>query len=197
MIELTHLDHSSFQSRLTSCCSVIQKMDTKSVWGRRDVYLSRHGYLLEGFNLEMGIIFDAILKQPIEYTINRAEQSAVVIVPQIVPGLGLSVPENFPLFRLIAVLGIVPDMKYSEKFGKYEPLNPSTQLLRQYINTKWFSTDIPTPEQMLELRISPNAGMTENDSLLLSIGIEFGIPLSKAITKTVKDKGAATILALR
>jgi hypothetical protein len=197
MTGLTHLDHSSFQSRLTSCCYIILKMDTKNVLGRREVYLSRHGHLLEGFNLEMGTFFDAIVKQPLGYTINRAEQSAMVVVPQLDPGVGLSVPGNFPLFRLIAVLGIVPDMKYSEKFDKYEPLNPSTQLLRQDFITEWFSTNIPSPEQMLELRISPDAGMTENDSLLLSIGIEFGIPETKAIIKSVKDKGAATILALR
>lgn len=196
LTSLKHLDHSLFQSRLNSFCSSIQKMDTEGAWGQRAVLISRYRHLLEGFNLEMGTLFDSIIRHPLRCSINRTDQSASIIVPQLFPGISLYVPGKFSLFRLIAVLGIVPDMKYPDISGRYQPVNAAIQLKRTDSTTEWFSTSLTCPEQTLEIQIQGDSGLSESDSLLLAIGIEFGIPVTPALINPVNYAGAAKILAL-
>ncbi len=196
IIELAHLDHTLFQSRLNPICSSILKMDKEGDFGQRAIFISRFRNILEGFNLEMGTVFDSIIKHPLQYNINRADQSASINVPALYPGISLYIPGNFLLFRLIAVLGIVPDMKYDSKFNNYQPLNAAILLKRSSQHTEWYSTSEICNQQTIALQIQGETGMTDNDSLLLSIGIEFGIPLTPTFIKPVNYAGAAKILAL-
>ncbi len=196
MSGLTHLDHSLFQSKLNAICSSILKLDTAGVWGQRAILISHYRHLLEGFNLEMGTPFDSIVKHPLRCNINRADQSASIVVPALFPGIGLYIPGNFQFFRLIAVLGIVPDMNYDTKFNQYRPVNSAIQLKRADLYTDWFSSAAICNEQNLVLQIQGETGITDNDSLQLSIGIEFGVQVSAALINPVNYAGAAKILAL-
>ena len=196
MTGVRHLDHRLFQSRLNAVCSCIQKLDTISVWGQRSILISQYRNLLQGFNLEMGTLFDSIVKHPLDYNINRIDQSAFVNIPPLYPNIGLYVPGKFSFFRLIAVLGIVPDMKYNAKLKKYQPLNPDIQLRRVQKMTDWFGVATICEEQTIDMQIDGETNMTDNDSLILSIGIEFGIPLTASLIQTVNYAGAAKILAL-
>lgn len=196
MSGLTHLDHRLFQSRLNAVCSRIQKLDTTGDWGQRSILISPFRNLLEGFNLEMGTLFDSILKHPLQYNINRASLSAFITVPALFPDISLYVPGKFSFFRLIAALGIVPDMKYDTKFKKYQPVNPVIELHRTLKITEWCSVSAVNGEQLIEMQITGKTNISGSDSLILSIGIEFGIPLTASLIKPVNYAGAAKILML-
>jgi len=196
MTGLTHLDHTLFQSRLTSICSAILKMDTENANGQRLVLISRYGRLLEGFNLEMGTIFDSIVKHPLLSSITRETLSASIDVPALFPGISLYLPGKFSLFRLIAVLGIVPDLTYHQTFGRYQPINPSVQLKRAVHISQWFNVSEICVEQNIKIKIEGDTGISATDSLLLSVGIEFGIPVTTDFVQPVNYAGAAKILVL-
>ncbi len=196
MTGVTHLDHRLFQSRLNAVCSCIQKLDTTSIWGQRSILISQYRNLLQGFNLEMGTLFDSIVKHPLDYNINRTNQSASIIIPPLFPNIGLYVPGKFSFFRLIAVLGIVPDMNCDTKFKKYLPVNKDIQLYRAQKMTDWFAVSAICDEQTIDMQIDGQTNMTDTDSLILSIGIEFGIPLTATLIQQVNYAGAAKILML-
>ncbi len=196
MTGLTHLDHSNFQSRLTGVCSRIQKLDTTNDWGRRVVLISRYRQLLEGFNLEMGTGFNSIIKHPLQCSINRNELSATVLVPQLFPHISVYVPGRFSLFRLIAVLGVVPDMQYDESLKQYVPVNKKVLLRRADVYTAWLSTEEICPQQMLSLQMQGDARMSDDDSLLLTVGVEFGIAVRADVIEPVNYAGAARIMML-
>jgi hypothetical protein len=193
---LTHLDHTSFQSRLTSVCSRILKMDADGEFGQRSIFVSNYRQIFEGFNLEMGTPFDSILKHPLKYQINRTAQSASINVPELFPNISLYVPGKFSLFRFIAVLGIVPDMKYQAVYNIYKPVNTSIKLSSASIYTDWLHVSAICNEQTLQIQIQEETGISDNDSFLLSIGIEFGIPITSSLIQSVNYAGAAKILSL-
>ena len=196
MYGLTHLDHASFQSKLISVCSRILKMDEQGNFGQRSIFVSKYRQLFEGFNLEMGTPFDSIVKHPLRYQINRAAQSASITIPALFPNISLYIPGKFSLFRFIAFLGIVPDMKYQTALNKYQPVNAAVQLKCVAFYTEWFHISAICNQQILQIQIQEETGISDNDSFLLSIGIEFGIPLTSSVIQSVNYAGAAKILAL-
>ncbi len=193
---VNHLDHSRFQNGLNTVCRYILNQDPVNAWGKRSFLLSNHRSLLEGFNLKMGPYFDSIIKHPLSSTINRTELSATVLIPQLIPKIGLYVPDNLSFFRLIAVLGIVPDLQYDGRFERYVPINPNIQLWHADLNTAWFSTSDITAEQNLLLQIQGETNMSENDSLVLTVGVEFGTALSANLIRPVTNAGAAKIMVV-
>lgn len=196
MTGVTHLDHRLFRSRLHTVCSCIQKLDTTGDWGQRSILISQYKNLLERFNLEMGTLFDSIVKHPLHCSINRADQSASITVPALFPGISLYAPGKFSFFRLIAVLGIVPDMKYDATYKKYIPVNPAVQLYRDVKITEGFGVSEVSDQQTIDLQITRKTNISDSDSLILSIGIEFGIPLTTALIQPVNYAGAAKIVML-
>ncbi|OIR01131.1 hypothetical protein GALL_167640 [mine drainage metagenome] len=196
MTGVTHLDHRFFQNKLNAICSRIQKLDTTSDWGQRSVLISRYKNLLEGFNLEMGTLFDSILKHPLHCHINRADQSASITVPALFPGISLYVPGKFSFFRLVPVLGIIPDMQWDAKFKKYMPVNPAVQSYRDLKITEWFGVSAVCDEQIIDMQIDRKTNISDSDSFILSIGIEFGNPLTASLIQPVKNAGAAKVVML-
>ena len=196
IISVTHLDHSRFQNRLNRICRYILNQDTENDWGKRSFLLSNHRSLLEGFNLGMGTAFDSIIKHPLSCSINRTELSATTHVPQLIPKIGLYVPDNFSFFRLIAVMGIVPDLQYDTRFERYFPINAAIQLKRATAETDWLSTAAVASPQELSIQIEGDCNMSDQDSLVLAVGVEFGAALSANLIQPVINAGAAKMVGV-
>ncbi len=193
---LEYVDHTSFQSRLVKICNCMKVLDTENEKGQRSYYVSSCRYWLEGFQLEMGTQFDSIIKHPLQCSIDRNEQSASIFVPALFPKIGLYVPGKFSFYRITAVLGIVPDMKYSGRGYDYEPINSNIQLWHADLSTVWFSTAEICAEQNLILQIQGQTNMSDNDSLVLTVGVEFGVALSANLIRPITNAGAAKIMAV-
>ena len=117
-------------------------------------------------------------------------------MPALFPKIGLYVPGKFSFYRITAVLGIVPDMKYSGWRYDYVPINSNIQLWRADLSTAWFSTVDITEEQNLLLQIQRETNMSDNDSLVLTVGVEFGTAASANLIRPVTNAGAAKIMAV-
>lgn len=88
------------------------------------------------------------------------------------------------------------DTKYQAVFNKYKPVNTSIKLTSASFYTDWFHVSAICNEQTLQIQIQEETGISDNDSFILSIGIEFGIPLTSSLIQSVNYAGAAKILAL-
>ena len=179
---------------LNGLCKTIQKADTIGRLGERSVWLSKYCHSLEGFNLNRGRSFDSIIRQPIGSVLSREELRASLQLPALIPGLNFYVPDPFPVFRIIAVLGVLPDMVYTP-FG-YMPANKETKLWHDSLDTGWSPSSSSFPEQTLSLQLPMDIGLDRHSSLVVSIGIEFGMPLTVDVATPIKGTGAAKILAL-
>jgi hypothetical protein len=181
-----HLADHNITSKLNGLATVIQSYDTTNVKGEREVLFSKHKNLLNGFSLNDRYPFDGIVRHPLQCTLNRKTASAVVQIPELIPGLNLFLPWKAPLFRFIISLG-----KLTENAVK--PIPERTHECVQPVYTAWHTAQIPFAAQQIEVKIE-NANLDDEHTLVLSVGIEMGAPITNEVIGVVENTGSAKIL---
>ena len=195
----------------------VQELDKESTWGQRNVRLSANPQILKGFSLNRNNPFDAAIRYPIAYVLNRDAVSATVEVPELRPGINFFAPEKYPWFSLIISLGIVPDLVFTQN---HEPVHPDydsftdvsarTQVhtysythkdygrlsgLPLCAFTPWHAVKQGCPAVPLELKhvmIPPDDHFT----LVLSVGIMYGVQEDAQTIEQARYAGAAKVLAV-
>lgn len=159
--------------------------------GKRSIIFSKHGALLQGFSLNT-TPFETMVTTPFAYTISKDTSAATVDIPELIPGINFFAPQKHPLFRVMAVLSVVPDLHGTE--NGYQPSNAKYELISSAIaETPWRSSANGLEATTLELKFQS----TPSDNacaLLLTIGIGFGMPSEGPIVKETKHAGAARIM---
>jgi len=191
---LQHLADYGIAGSLTGLATSIQKLDVNGIPGQRSISISKYCHSLEGFNLNKKLTFDGVVRQPLSCTLSRDMLNAIVQLPNLIPGINFYIPGAYPLFRIIAEVGVVPDMVYT--LLGYQPANINTNLYHTSVATDWASTAVAFPTQTLELTLNNNVNLDETSSLMLSAGIEFGMPVTDSLVVPIKNVGCAKILLL-
>lgn len=170
----------------------IQESDTESEFGKRHVRLSQNPHLLEGFEISRRNHLDSVLHNPVPYTLDKSSLSARVTIGALLPKVNFSPLGSFLHYRIVAVLGAVPDLFYTpdgyDTEAGYELLHPQT------LYTDWFHSVSGSAEQILELSL-PTAPAMASYSLLLSVGVSFGRMGKRGFIEAVKYAGGGRILA--
>jgi hypothetical protein len=141
--------------------------------------------------------FDSIVRTPVYYTMDRANRSARIEIPELMRDINYFPQNNHAMFRLTATLGIVPDVTFDVAAKEYLPptwYDPSCYSID--ISTGWNPSLEGMESTVLELAMDvlpPDNRWT----LMLSIGIEYGAFREGGKIDEVKRFGAAKILALR
>ncbi len=195
----------------------IQELDKEGTWGQRSVRLSTNPHILKGFSLNRNNPFDAAIRYPIEYVLNRNAVTAVVEIPHLRPGINFFAPEKYPWFSVIVSLGIVPDLVFTKNnvpvpkgydsftsaearssIHAYMPAHhdySKLEITPPCIGTIWRPVKQGCPTTPLELRhafVPPDDHFT----LVLTIGIMYGIQQDAQTIEQARYAGAAKVLAV-
>jgi hypothetical protein len=169
----------------------VQKMDSSSEWGKRNILLSKNPRLLEGFTLNRQYLLDSILRTPVSYT--KQEEQVIFAIPAMVPGINFMPPGNYPWYQFIAVAALVPDIYYKDDVDGYSPKDNSYGYTLETADTDWLPVNTHAAATQLILKGLP-ATRPDDHSILLAIGISFGAMQGAAI-QPVKYVGGAKVLA--
>ncbi|NII23559.1 hypothetical protein HB364_00605 [Pseudoflavitalea sp. X16] len=201
---------------LNALMTPVQLLDGTSNWGQRNVRLSANPQILKGFSLNRNNTFDTAIRYPIEYVLDRNTVSAFVQVPELQPGINLFAPEKYPWFSIVVSLGLVPDIIFTKdqepadadydsftdpqaksSVHAYTYPHPEYKLytLPVCAVTVWHPVKKGCPAIPLELQL-PVSPPDNQFTLLLSIGIRYGIQEDARIISQVRYAGAAKILAV-
>lgn len=172
----------------------IQEMDQQSEWGKRHVQLSLAPQLLEGFNFNRRSSFDSVVRNPVGYSLDKGSLSAVVDVPALLPLLTFFAPNGQAYYRVVATLGIVPDLYYH--LPKYQPKGNYDSFFPATAQSEWYATKNGSPAQTLELHL-PTVPENEAFSLVLSVGIQMGSAGALGNLEVVPYTGCGKIVAVR
>lgn len=185
----------NFTGPLTALSKSIQLFDKNHVRGQRAICFSQHRYLLEGFQLNKGHQFDDVIRHPLQCDIIRKSRKAVVQLPDLIPKLNQFIPWQYPMYRFIISLGVVKDTIYGD--GGYPPHDNSYGYWPVSVKTNWQPVQEPLTGQTYTLRLEEKKALEDNQSLVLAIGIQMGIPTSNGQTNPVAKKGSARIIMVR
>lgn len=185
----------NFAGPLNALLKHIQELDTTNELGKRNILLSKNLHLLEGFSLNRGMAFDSIVRNPIAFTLTRNDQSASIGIPALIPQINFHVPGFWPMYSLIATVGIIPNLYYHD-FG-YQPLSHAYYPAScEVAFTDWSPVLEGSPATQLDVRY-PVAPPDENYSVILAIGIRFGIMRDATTIVQAPKAGAAKVLAVK
>jgi hypothetical protein len=192
MYAVKHLANYNISGPLNALCKIIQADDGVNEKGKRQVQLSKSSYKLEGFGLNTINTFDAVLRHPIVCNLNRDTATAGILLPDILPGINFHNPQKQPLYRFVFILGAAPDIVYDDAKKMYVPAIPQLPHAA-VVHTTWCNWKQRSEATQLSLALT---GWNANSkaALLLSVGVEFGVPVSNTEVKYVKYSGCAKIL---
>jgi hypothetical protein len=172
----------------------VQLLDTVSKKGKRAVTLSKNPRLLEGFSLNQKNTFDGTLRTSLGHSLSRDTLSAHIDIPALLPGINFYAPQRHSMYRVIAMLGVVPDLVYQEQ--GYEPSDPAYSMINPAMaGTEWYPVLKGSPATALALDIKTTPP-DQSFSLMLSVGICYGAMLGATEIEQVKHAGSAKILAM-
>ena len=188
------LSDPSYIGKLVKICKIIQGQDTVNPLGKRSIIFSDSGSIFDGFNINSLIPFENVIQLPITYNLVRNSAQATIILPKLHPEINMSNPGEYPLFRFIICLGIVQDLTYDGK--AYAPVNPSMEQNAIQEQTDWFSTRVIFQGLKKDIALRNTVALDSNSNMVLSLGIQFGRPVSNSVVEPVKRAGSGKILAI-
>ena len=215
--ELSHVADYNLSSALNSLMKSIQKTDEQHETGSRSIRLSAFRYTLAGFDFGRKTRFSTLLRVPLNYTIDREQQTATVLIPAFACSFGLNMNTEFMkgavnsgTFRFTAALGIVTDMQLNISGTAYEPVHDKLGHGIQLRSTPWFSTLGSVQEQEIKLALNREYAVatdplttppfvpefTDADSLVLTIAVEFGTPDAFGNTVPIRGTGGGMVLGV-
>ncbi|MEZ7866101.1 MAG: hypothetical protein QMB37_01465 [Paludibacteraceae bacterium] len=215
--ELSHVADYNLSSALNSLMKSIQKTDEQHETGSRSIRLSAFRYTLAGFDFGRKTRFSSLLRVPLNFTIDREQQTATVLIPAFACSFGLNMNTEFMkgavnsgTFRFTAALGIVTDMQLNISGTAYEPVHDKLGHGVLIRSTPWFSTQGSVQEQQIKLALireynaaaDPHIAppfvpeFTDADSLVLTIAVEFGTPDAFGNTVPIRGTGGGMVLGV-
>jgi len=178
----------------------LMKLDQIGKVGERRLYLTSYRLALEGFNMNRVYPLNSVLRVLPGCRIDRDMLEATVTFPRINTQSDILNVQKLPYFRLLVCLGTVSDLQYNPNnlFYNYEPMVDLMQGVCKSIITDWFPSDNILKEQSMVVQLNEelNEFMTENVTLVLSVGIEFGKVGFGGEIVEVKHAGCAKIVAV-
>ena len=193
-IEMKHLADHNISGAFTAIAMTARLTDTVSERGKRNIFLSKTRHLLEGYELNRKTLFNSVVRVPPAYILSRTEGKANIIIPALIPGIHLMMPWQYPVFRFIVTLGVLPDMILGE--DGYRPANDLPMSQRVASLTGWFPSGTAYDGQTLSLALDNLAGFKDHCSLVLGIGIEAGTLGSYNAYEPVKHTGCGKIITV-
>jgi hypothetical protein len=171
----------------------IQDRDPKNKLGERGISLSENPRLLEGLSLNTKRNLESIVAAPIQHSITETGE-AIVQIPQLIPGINLHLSPTSQYYRIIAVLGAVPDIHFqNDKYVSSVPNLDRGPCI--YDTTGWFHSSSNMDPHTFRL-LPTEALATNNFVWMLSLGIEIGHQKTFDRIETADGEGAARILRI-
>jgi hypothetical protein len=194
-----HVADFNLAPALCSLMKRVQATDSLGVHGERAIILSKHKQYLVGYDFNRINRFDSVLRIPLNWKIDRENATAIISIPTFACSMGLSMPDKYGLFRISATFSAVTDMVLGEQKYDYEPIHDTIGLNTQLLSTDWFprTTTVAAQEIILKLDIHQHDIIfNNNDTLILSVTIEFGELDAFGNPTPVKGGGAGKILGV-
>ncbi|MRG43909.1 hypothetical protein GFS24_02225 [Chitinophaga sp. SYP-B3965] len=192
LFPLNKLANYNFTPTLTTLAKNIQLLDKVNERGKRAVNFSQYRYLLEGFQLNKDVIFDSVVKYPLKGMIERETGSATIEIPHLHPQLNLEIPWKAPLYRFVIGFGLFTDSSFNGTGYTDKTILPRANT----VYTDWLPVQQAFESQTFTLQLNSLHGIDDTKSMILSIGIEMGTPITNAFIQPIKYAACAKILAV-
>lgn len=180
---------------LNAMCKKIQQLDTDHEKGQRHVLISQNNHFIADLDFNKVNPFERVVKTQASWTIDRKTVSATINIPKFNPSEQLRAPNKLPLMRFVATLGVCTNVYFDQTSNSYYQANKQLLGYRREVNTAWNPVKRILAEQQLLIKLEGiEPFLTADDSLVLTLGIEFGTVGADGQGEAVKWAGCGKAL---
>jgi hypothetical protein len=133
------------------------------------------------------------LRSPLACGLDKDTLSAHVAIPELIAGVNFTPRTPHPYFRIVASLGVVPDLHYNP--DGYTPDIAAGSHLPEVAATEWLGAKSGAPATMLELSLS-YAVEYASYALVLAVALSFGTLNAQGQIQAVSYSGSGRIAAV-
>lgn len=164
--------------------------------GQEPILISKAHQWLTDYDLNERCLFNSVLRAQLPFTIDRENLSAIIHIPDLLPGIQFKMPEPYAFFKLRFTLGLVTDFIWTP-FG-YTRSVKRDGYRKITMETDWQESNQPFASEDISLTLSHPTPLVNGESLILYAGIEWGTANRlKQITPVDKrGKGCCKIMGL-
>ena len=184
------LDH-NITAPVNSLLIPVQKLDILNDPGKRNLQLTLAPGILEGYQLNRRNPLETIIMTSFAAQMNRSTLEAMIAIPPLVPQNNFYPIGNLPFYRIVATMGVVPDL-FFEKISGYRPPGDYNNLAPAIFIGTWEQVNKTTDPVNIHLQL-PMPPPNEAFSMFLAAGISFG-RFSEGGIEALKGAGAGKIL---
>lgn len=194
---LKRLEDYPTSGALNAIAKQMQKLDTESEHGKRNILLSKHKEILPGFSLSRKQVFESVLKVPVTTSIDRAAGEATIEIPDINTNFYLYNFRKLPYYRILANFSSLVDIVHDgENYINYLHTGESyTHRDIGIFESEWFPSNGSQPGMTIRLSHPiETEHLSPHITLMLTIGIEFGQNGNDNTITPVKYSGTGKII---
>lgn len=182
--------------QLNAMVKAVQKTDENTEKGKRSILFSANRHIIDGFDFNRKYPFDSIIKVNPRLAIDRELLSAEVKIARGYNSLKEGAYGNLPYYRILLSIGAVSDMVFDEGIKMFKPQNDLFHGLIAVHTGEWqLSAQLPEQQEInLSLPIAEKSKITDDVSLVVCIGIEFGNLDFLGNPQAVKYAGCGKVL---
>ena len=160
--------------RLTGIMKKINIEDQSEKRGYRAILVTQQPQYLVGFNFNRLVSFESVFAPEMSFANNVDRNESTLTIQAFDPLSTISAPAGATHFRIIHALSALSDFAFNATSGMYEPIEANLN----EVNRIAYSAYLPLDEAVsvpLEITatLPGDPVMTENMSVLESVGIEF------------------------
>jgi len=193
--KIDHLRDYNYPPLLKRVTSNILKANTEGTKGSRSLLLSKYRFLAEGFNLNTARTLESIISSPFQCSINRPALSATIDIPELLPDINFRNPFKLPLYRLIFHLDTVSDFHYDALSANYYPIDAHPNI-GNTLYTDWLPFKNAEPATSVTIHAKRMTELGEHTSIIISGGVEFGMPDANGMVEMLQTSGCGKVLKL-
>jgi hypothetical protein len=196
MGELRSLADHNISATLNTVLRPVQLADSIGLVGERNIILSRSSHFLQGFNYNRRYPFESVVRNHLQYTIDRESLTASLSIPNLVPGINLLIPNKSPLFSFYFIMAPVPDcvfIKQEKGFYRLEDPGNSCATNESVLKTEWYPSSIGCNSMEIELKL-PKPVIASSFTLVLGVGIRYGTLGIGGEIMQVENAGCAKLI---
>ncbi len=199
IFELKRLGDFNISAAFNGIAKSIQKTDTESPLGTRRILFSKYRQSLDCYQLNRKYPLTSTLRISPQWNIDREKLLASLTLPRINTATQLVNFPNLPFFRIIMTFGSLSDREVSGARNEYNPVNIDLDCLSYHWTSPWYSTEAIVEEQQVSLSLGEElqANLTDDVSLVLGIGVEFGKVGFDGNPVEVKYAGCGIVLGVK
>jgi hypothetical protein len=179
---------------LNALVKKIQTSDIVNEKGKRSILFSRYPDFISSFQFNRQTLFDSIIRQQLEVSVDKTAGVATVTVPLLQNGIHFFPNPRYAYYRMVIDMGAASDQVWQEESMTYKLVSP---LLPKYkhLCTVWVPVSSTQPAATYQLSPADQEFATGTDMILiLGAGIQYGMPAHDGSIQPVPYAGAARIL---